>query len=150
MASDTGSRAATRSWLTGAVAGLVSAVVTGVIILLAFNSAIVTSAIPSVVGLSGLVAGFAVLIVIGLVVGLVYAAVATIDPLSTWAAMPNSGAALGLGFGIVLWVLAIVLVPLFVGGSIGAYAVSLRGLLAYALLGLVLGLGYGVAPDTRP
>lgn len=148
MATETGSRLEPRAWLSGAVAGLVAAAVTGLVIQVAFDPSIVSSAIPSIVGASGLAAGWVVLLVIGVVAGLAYAAAVTVEPLSAWAALPNTGAALGLAFGIVLWVLAVILVPLLVGGSVGSYALTLRGLLAYALLGIVVGLAYGVAPDT--
>lgn len=137
----------TRDWLWGAVGGLAAALVTGLVIQLGFDASIISRDIPASVGTSGLAAGWVVLLAIGGVVGLVYAGIARIDPLSEWAARPNTGAALGLGFGLVLWVGALIVVPIIVGGSIGAYALTLRGALAYALLGVVVGLVYGVSPD---
>lgn len=151
MATETGAARETgagRDWLSGAVGGLAGAVVTGVVIQLGFDASIISSDIPSAVGMSGLATGWVVLLAIGAVVGLVYAGLARLDPLAGWAAMPNTGAALGLGVGLVLWAVALVVVPLLVGGSIGAYAVTTRAVLSYALLGVVLGLVYGVSPYT--
>lgn len=153
MATETGAPAAgagARDLLSGAVGGLAGAVVTGVVIQVAFDPSIISGGVPAAVGASGLAVGWVVLLLIGVVVGLVYAGLATLEPLSGRAAMPNTGAALGLVYGLVLWALAVVAVPFLVGGGggIGAYAVSSRAVLAYALLGLVVGLVYGVSPYT--
>lgn len=150
MATETGAAEGTgaRAWLTGAVGGLAGAAVTGLVIQFAFDPAIISAGVPAAIGTSGLAAGWVVLLLIGVVVGLVYAGLARLDPLAGWAAMPNTGAALGLGVGLVLWAVALVVVPLLVGGSIGAYAVTTRAVLSYALLGVVLGLVYGVSPYT--
>lgn len=152
MATETGSATtegtAARAWLTGAVGGLAGALVTGLVIQFAFDPAIISAGVPSGVGASGLAAGWAVLLAIGVVVGLGYAALTRVALLAELAAVPNTGAALGLAFGIVLWAIAVIAVPLVVGGSIGAYAVTSRAVLAYALLGVVLGLVYGVSPYT--
>lgn len=138
-----------RDWLSGALAGVAAALITGVGIQLGIDATIISRDIPSSVGTSGLAAGWVVLLVIGAVVGLVYAGLVQLDALAGWAASPTAGAALGIAYGLALWVGALVVVPLLVGGSIGAYALTVRGALAYAVLGGIVGLGYAVSPYPR-
>lgn len=136
--------------LTGVAGGLLATVVTGIVIQFGLDPAILSDGIAGGFGRSGLVAGWAILLATGLLIGLAYAAVATTDRLHTYAAVPGTGAALGFVSGLLLWVLAVVFVPLWVGGvsDIGTYAVTARGVLSFALLGTVLGLVYGISPYT--
>lgn len=139
------------AWLSGIVAGLVATGVTGLAIQFVFDPAVISSGIAAGVGSSGLVAGWAVLLAIGLVLGLVYAVLSSIDTIHSYAVHPGTGAPLGLIYGMVVWVLAVLLVPLLVGsgpGDIGGYGLSLQAILSFALLGVLIGLGYGTSPAT--
>lgn len=136
----------------GAGAGLVGAVIVGVVIQAGIDPRVLSTGIPGGVGLSGLLAGWAVFLVMGAVLGAVYGALTRIRPLGELADRPGPGAWLGLGYGLVLWGLAVVVVPLWVGAGpsgIGTYAVSVRGALAFGLLGTIIGLGYAISPTTR-
>lgn len=138
-------------WLTGVGAGIVGGLVTGLVIQFAFDPAIISAGIPAVVGASGLLAGWIVLLAVGVVAGLVYAGIGTADRLAEYFVRPNTGAVAGLVFGLALWVAAAILVPLLLGApgpAIGEYAITLSGVLIYALFGLVIGIVYGVSPYT--
>lgn len=142
----------TVSVLAGGAAGIGGAVVVGAVIQFGFDPLVLSRRIPEGVGLSGLVAGWAVLLAVGAGFGTVYAALARIDRVGVRAGSPGSGAALGLGYGVVLWGLAVVIVPLLVGAGpsgIGDYAFSSRGVLAFGLLGTLIGLGYAISPANR-
>lgn len=156
MATESGSAEAARTdpfqWLSGAAGGLIGAVISGVVIQFGFDPAILATGIPSAFGLSGLTMGWVIFLLIGIVLGLVYAAVATLGQLRAYAIRPQQGVYLGLAYGVVLWVLALIIVPLGTGagaGGIGQYAVNLQGVLSFALLGIIIGLAYGVSPYTR-
>lgn len=139
-------------WLTGIIAGLAGAVVTGVVIQFGFDLTVLSEGIPAGFGLSGLAAGWVVFLVIGAVLGLVYTALALIDRVGAYATLPKTGTYLGLLYGLLVWVLAVIVVPLWIGagtGEIGGYAVNLQGVLSFVLLGIVIGLIYGVSPYTR-
>lgn len=137
------------TWLTGIIAGLVSAVVTGVVIQFGFNPTVLSEGIPSGFGVTGLVAGWVIFLVLGAALGVVYSALTQNERMGDYAVRPRPAAYLGLFYGLVLWIVAVIVVPLWVGGGmaeIGSYAVNLRGLLSFALLGIIIGLVYGVVP----
>lgn len=139
------------AWLTGLVAGFLSAVVTGVVIQFGFDSAVLADGIPAGFGLSGLAAGWAVFLALGGALGLLYGALTRIERFGRFAVLPRTGASAGLVYGLVLWVLAVIVVPVWMGAGldgIGAYAVNLRGVLAFALLGILIGVIFGVSPYT--
>lgn len=135
-------------WLTGGIAGLVSAVITGVIMHVAFSPTIISQGIPSAFGMSGMATGWVIFLVIGAVTGLIYTALTLINQLGSYAVRPQTGAYLGLAYGVVLWVLAIIIVPLMIGSSIGQYAVNLEAILSFALLGIIIGIVYSASPYT--
>lgn len=140
------------AWLTGIVGGVLGAALTGLVIQLGFDETILTDGIPSAVGASGMAAGWGVLLAIGAVLGLVYAGLAHVDALRGYARVPGTGAQMGVVFGLVIWALAAVVVPLAGvgdGTELGEYAVNARGILSFVLLGLVLGIVYGASPYTR-
>lgn len=140
------------SWLTGLIAGLVAAGITGILIQFVINPEVLSEGIPSGFGTSGLLAGWVVFLVLGGLLGLVYDGIARIDQLSGSAGRPGTGAYIGAGYGLVLWVIAIIVVPVWVGsglGDIGTYAVNLRGVLSFVLYGLIIGLVYGSSPATE-
>lgn len=139
------------AWLTGVAGGLAAAIVTGLVIQVGFDPTVLSSGIPGGFGLSGLAAGWAIFVGLGALFGAAYAGVARIEQLRERAALPGPGAALGLFYGLVLWVLAVIVVPVWLGGGlaeVGTYAVTLQGVVSFALLGTIIGLVYGVSPYT--
>lgn len=147
---DTGGSPVAYAWLTGAVAGVISAVLTA-LVLLGFDRSILVSGIPAVVDASGLAAGFAVMGGIGLLAGLGYVALAQFTPLARYARVPDTGAPLGLAYGLLLWLVAALAVPLALGTpglEVGTYGVTLQGVVSFALFGTVIGLVYGMSPYT--
>lgn len=139
-------------WTSAAVAGLLSAMIVGIVVWLGFDSSIITEDIPSPFGLNGAGAGWVILLAIGIIAGLLYGALNSIEALDRWASTSRTGAILGLAYGIVLWVVAIVLVPLSVGDGpdgIGEYALSVDGFLGYALFGVLIGFLYLLVPVIR-
>ena len=94
------------SWLGGVTAGLAGGVVFGIMLTM-LMPAVIGQAIPALVGLSGIVAGWTVHLAYSAVFGLVFAAaVGTFD-------VPDAvgqNAALGMGYGGLLWLVNIVLV----------------------------------------
>lgn len=139
----------TRHWGTGVAAGAVAAVVTGLVVWYGMDEAVIASHIPGTLGLDGAFAGWVLFLGIGAVLGLIYAAVAGTGPLRAYAAAARTGGLLGLGYGLAWWVVAVVAVPLLVGdgvAGIGSYAVTLEGVLGWALLGVLVGFAYQAIP----
>lgn len=135
-------------WLSGLIAGLIGAVVTGVVIQVGFGPTVMSSGIPSGFGMSGMAAGWGIFLLIGAVIGLIYTAVTLVKRIGSVANRPQMGAYLGLAYGVALWFLAIIVVPLWIGSAVGEYAVSLEGILSFALLGIIIGIVYGASPYT--
>lgn len=129
-----------RAWLSGVAGGLVAVILTGLVMQFAFDPTILSEDVPGAVGLAGLAGGWLVLLLSGALVGLLYAGIAALDPVAGYAILPNTGAFVGLVFGIVLWLLAVAV--------FGYDVTDLQALLGYALFGLVVGLVYGVSPYT--
>lgn len=152
MATDTSRTSLPGSVVSGIAAGLIAAGVTGLVIQFGFDPTVISDGIPAGVGASGLGAGWAVLLVIGAVLGLGYAALSRIDAIGRYGILPPAGAPLGLVYGIAIWVLAVLLVPLWVGADPGdgaRYGLSLQAVLSFALLGVLIGLGYDISPATE-
>lgn len=152
MATTTQGGSGVREWATGGIAGVIASIVAGVVMYFGFDPDVLAEGIPSGIGAEGVVAGWLTFLAIGLLLGLVYTAVVRLDPLADAAVLPRTGIYLGLVYGLVLWVLAMIVVPLWSGdgtGGIGEYALTLQGVLSFALLGIVIGLVYGMSPYTR-
>lgn len=130
-------------WLGGAVVGLVAAVLVG-LGLWAVDPAVVEAHVPEALGASGAAVGLVVLAGIGVVLGLVYAGLATVAPIGRYAARPRTAGVVGLGFGLVVWLVAIVVVPIAIGegvDAIGEVAATVRAAVAFGLLGALVGTG---------
>lgn len=101
---DTGTAAG--SWRGGVVAGIVAGAVMGVLVS-AMNPPTLRVAIPALYGLAGNgVAGWTAHLSHGAVFGVVFAAALEVTPLSRYADRTGPAAALGVGYGVVLWVVA--------------------------------------------
>lgn len=141
----------TPDWPSAAVAGLVAGLVVGVG-LWWFDTPVVETHVPDALGTSGVAVGLGIFAGLGIVLGVAYAAASLIHPLGRHVANPDVGGVVGLGYGLLLWLLAIVVVPLVVGegtDAIGEIAVTVRAAVAFALLGSLMGVGYPVARTLR-
>ena len=137
------------SWLGGAAAGLAGGVVFGVM-LTVMMPAIIREAIPALVGLSGIVAGWVVHLAFSVVFGVVFAA--TVGAFDVPDAV-GQNAGLGMGYGGLLWLVNIVVVwPLWLQavGFPNAPAfpnVAWMPLVGHLMYGLVLGFAYPFVDD---
>lgn len=152
-ASDGGDDARGGPWIAGVAGGVIGGIVVGLLIQLALDPAIITEGLPSVLGTTGPAAGWLVLLGFGALAGLVYAAIATMGGAGVGirAARPNTGAVVGLLYGLVLWLL-FALGMAAAGGPTapGTYPLTLLTAVTFGLFGVVLGIGYGAAPATGP
>lgn len=140
----TSPRSPAPDWTAGAVAGLVAGLVVG-IGLAVVDPAVVETHVPEALGARGAPAGLAVLAVLGLGFGLGYAVLGSVRPVGRLVDRPRTGGAVGLAYGLLLWIVAIVTVPLLVGAgvdAIGEIAVTAPAAVAFALLGSLIGVGY--------
>lgn len=138
-------------WIAAGVAGVVSAIIVS-IALFGIDADIIETDIPNALDMSGAGAGFALVLVVGIVAGIVYGALNAVGAIDEWASTAQTGAILGLGYGLVLWAVAVVLVPLIQGDgvdAIGDYAVTFEGILAFALMGVLIGFIYLLVPVLR-
>lgn len=141
------------AWGIGVLAGVIGAIVSGLFIWFGVNDAIIAVHIPGALGTSGSGVGWVIFLVIGAIIGLIYAALSGIEQIGGYATSARTGGLTGLVYGILWWIIAIVAVPLLLRdglGGIGTYAVTLNGVLGWALLGVVIGIIYQLAPLYLP
>ncbi|WP_049985557.1 DUF6789 family protein [Halobellus rufus] len=131
------------AWQHGVAAGVVAGIVMGALMVMQMRP-VIEVAIPSMYFLSGGTAGFAVHVAHGAVLGVVFAAIASTRGASTTA----RSAALGVGYGVVLWVvLAVLVMPVWLS-AVGSPAnpslpnVSVMSLVGHVVYGAVLGVVY--------
>jgi hypothetical protein len=147
MATETTTRTtesnANSAWKAGVLAGSVGAVVMGAMMVMQMRP-VIEVAIPSMYGLSGGAAGFAVHVAHGAVLGVGFAAVAS---RRTDLSLPQS-LGYGVGYGLLLWVvLAAFVMPVWLS-AVGSPAnpplpnVSVTSLLGHVVFGGVVGLAY--------
>lgn len=132
---------------TGIVGGVIGAIVTGLVIHFGYGAEIMRESVPDALGQEGLIEGWALFLLIGVVAGAIYAGIAGSAQLREAAARPNTGVVVGIGFGLVIWLVSIVVV----GGtdvSIGSYPITIEAILLYVLYGGIIGVVYGVSPYT--
>lgn len=152
MASETGTATATDGamggkWFGGALAGVLAGVVMGALLMVTMRP-VVEVAIPALVGLSGLPAGWVVHLVNSAIFGLAFAGIASAGPLASYTDSPGTGLAVGVGYGVVVWVVAAALVmPIWLSavGFPNAPAVpnfNATSLLGHVAFGAVLGAVY--------
>jgi uncharacterized membrane protein YagU involved in acid resistance len=136
------------AWTGGALAGLAGGVVMGAMLTMQMTP-VIEVAIPSMYGLQGLAAGWVVHLFHSVVLGVGFAAVA--DALDFGDSLGRS-AALGVGFGVALWVvLAALVMPVWLG-AVGFPKVpplpnfNPMSLVGHVVYGAVLGV---VFPSVR-
>lgn len=153
MASETTTAVESQSrhvaWTGGALAGLVGGIIMGAM-LTAQMGPVIRVAIPSMYGLEGLAAGWVVHLFHSVVLGVAFAGVA--DALDLGDSLGPT-AALGVGYGVLLWtLLAVLVMPVWLG-AVGSPAnpplpnVSIQSLVGHVVYGAVLGAVFPFARD---
>ncbi|WP_435177331.1 DUF6789 family protein [Halorussus sp. AFM4] len=138
------------AWRGGALAGLLAGVVMGAMLTMQMGP-VIRVAIPSMYGLSGLGAGWVAHLFHSVVLGVVFAAVVGAVP--RYAESVGRSAALGVAYGVVLWVaLAVLVMPVWLG-AVGSPAdppfpnVNVQSLVGHVVYGLVLGVAFPYVRD---
>jgi hypothetical protein len=99
------------AWQAGVVAGLVGGFVMGIMLTMQMTP-VIENAIPALWGLSGGLAGWVVHMSNSAVLGVVFAAIASAGGLREYGRSSGTSAALGIAYGVVLWVvLAAIVMP---------------------------------------
>ncbi|WP_323191192.1 histidine kinase [Halostella sp. PRR32] len=143
----TDTRTRLETWQAGVLGGLAGGFVMGIMLTMQMTP-VIENAIPALWGLSGGLAGWVIHMSNSAVLGVVFAAIASAGAFREYADSPGTSAALGIAYGVVLWVvLAAIVMPIWLD-AVGfgmAPAVpnfnpmSLVGHVAY---GVVLGVVY--------
>jgi len=131
------------AWQYGVVGGVIAGLVMGALMVMQMRP-VIEVAIPSMYFLSGGAAGFTIHVAHGAVLGVVFAAIA-----STQADLTAvKSLALGVGYGVVLWVvLAVLVMPVWLS-VVGSPAnpplpnVNVMSLVGHVVYGAVLGVIY--------
>ncbi|MGB9957006.1 DUF6789 family protein [Haloferax prahovense] len=135
----------TASWRTGVAAGSLAAVVMGAMMVVQMRP-VLEVAIPSMYGLMGGAAGFAIHVAHGAVLGVAFAGLVSALDFDLSSSLRSLGA--GVGYGVVLWaVLAVLVMPVWLG-AVGSPAnpplpnVNVTSLVGHVVYGAVLGATY--------
>ncbi|NEU55260.1 DUF6789 family protein [Halorussus sp. MSC15.2] len=155
MASETSTAVGTPveqfAWKGGALAGFLGGIVMGAMLTMQMRP-VIEVAIPSMYGLAGLPAGWLVHLFHSVALGIVFAAV--VGALPTTVNSTGKSAALGVGYGVVLWVvLAAVVMPVWLGAVGFPKAPPLpnfnpTSLVGHVVYGLVLGAAFPSLRDS--
>ena len=135
------------AWQAGVLAGLAGGLVMGIMLTMQMTP-VIENAIPALWGLSGGVAGWVVHMSNSAVLGVVFAALASAGALREYADSVGTSTALGIAYGVVLWVvLAAIVMPIWLDavGFPMAPAVpnfNPMSLVAHVVYGGVLGATY--------
>lgn len=131
-------------WKPGVVAGLAGGVVMGLMLTMQMTP-VITKAIPAMYGVTGLAAGWVAHLLHSAVLGVAFAFLVDTAGWRGRAQEYVGGVGLGLGYGVVLWVvLAAVVMPIWLSavGFPGAPALpnfNPMSLVGHAVYGVVLG-----------
>lgn len=135
--------------LAGGLGGLLAGIVFGLMMQMTMPD-VITVAIPALIGLSGALAGWVVHLLVSVVFGALFGVAVVIVDLENHTETWLGAAALGITYGIAIWVVAASLVmPVWLDlvGFPGAPPVpnfDVMSLVGHAVYGLVLGLGYSL------
>lgn len=153
MSSETGSAFALRSdsspMLWGGVSGGVASVVMGGLMLLQMRG-VLEMAIPAMYGIEGpaLGVGFLIHVLHGVVFGFAFAALLSARPLRERVESIGVSAVVGVGYGVLVWLVAAALVmPVWLSamgfpGAPGVPNFDATSLIGHVVFGLVLGVAY--------
>lgn len=128
-------------WFAGAVAGMIAGVVFGSLMML-LMSEVIEEMIPELWGIGpGIVLGGLIHLFNSVVFGLIYAAIAGIDPIEPYANDLTTGTGIGVAYGLVVWLVAAAIVmPLWLGEPVPTIdPMSIAGHVVY---GAILGALY--------
>lgn len=132
------------AWRGGVVAGLAAGLVMASLMVWQTPDAIDT-AIPALYGQEGAAVGLFAHLSHSAIFGVLFAAIVVFGRLSKYASRPLTGAAMGLAFGLVLWIVgAELLMPVWLD-AVGAatvpaiFSFDLIGGITHAVFGIVLG-----------
>ena len=126
-------------WQAGALGGILGAIAFGAMAAMMMPP-MLEEMIPMMYGLEGELAGWAIHVFHGVVLGVVFALI--VDAIDVDLSLPT-GAASGVGYGIVVWaVLAVVVMPVWLGMTEMVPDVNLQSLGGHAVYGLILGVVY--------
>lgn len=136
-----------RRWVGGAVAGLAAGVVFGLYL------QFVVGVLPATVGsaeVETLTADWAIHLFHSVGFALVYAGLTSSPRTEEYADRPVTGALLGAGYGVVVWLVAVAVALAFwtIANSVWVLPIpspSLSNLAGHLLYGVVLGVGFAVA-----
>lgn len=144
----TGRSVAHNPWVAGGVSGLIAGVVMG-LMLQTMMTPVITTAIPALYGGSGVVVGWIAHLFHSVVFGLLFVgAVGSVSSLGEYASRVSTGAGLGLGYGVLLWVVAAGFVmPIWLGavgfpGTPPTPNFNPMSLVGHVVFGVVLGALY--------
>lgn len=137
----------------GALAGLIGSAIMGVL-MLGQMTPVLETAIPALYGVGpGLGVGFGIHLLHGAVFGIIFATLLRATPLGTVATSQVQTALLGLGYGVLVWIVAaVLLMPVWLsamgfGGAPSVPNVSTQSLLGHVVFGLATGATYPFFKD---
>lgn len=146
-------------WLAGAIGGVLGSVLFGLIMVYAIEDPVLSVAIPNMYTIEATpqdpapLAGWAFHLFHGAVLGLAFVALLQIEALGDLASDNATAGALGLGYGLLTWVvLAVFVMPIWLD-AVGFPAapeipnVGTLSAVGHALYGVVLGIVYSVTAE---
>ncbi|MFB6186850.1 MAG: hypothetical protein ABEI06_04320 [Halobacteriaceae archaeon] len=155
MSFETQSRNTETLLLDGGIAGIISGVITGLILYLGINENIISKAVPAMIGLRGqqAVIGWILYLITSVIVGLVYAWIDMRVNLTEYTRTISSGIISGAIYGVAVWLIfAVVVIPLWLS-TVVEFAdspsfpfISGLALIGYVIFGLIIGGVYGASP----
>ncbi|SIQ86851.1 hypothetical protein SAMN05421858_0648 [Haladaptatus litoreus] len=137
------------AWQSGVLSGLIAGAVMGVMLTMQMRP-VIEHAIPALWGLDGGAAGWTIHMINSAIFGVLFAAMVSLTGLRSSADSVGKSAAIGLGYGVLVWVVAAVIVmPIWlqaVGFPMAPSLpnISVQSLLGHAVFGVVLGALYPV------
>ncbi|GAA0245066.1 histidine kinase [Haladaptatus pallidirubidus] len=156
MATETTTESATdvstyreNAWQSGVLSGLIAGAVMGVMLTMQMRP-VIEHAIPSLWGLDGGAAGWTIHMINSAIFGVLFAAMVSLTGLRSSADSVGKSAAIGVGYGVLVWVVAAVIVmPIWlqaVGFPMAPSLpnVSMQSLIGHVVFGAVLGALYPV------
>ncbi|WP_458206684.1 histidine kinase [Haladaptatus sp. NG-SE-30] len=136
------------AWQAGVLSGLVAGAVMGVMLTMQMTP-VIEHAIPALWGLDGGFAGWTIHMVNSAIFGVVFAAIVTLS-VPRAAKSVGKSTAIGVSYGVLLWIVAaVVVMPIWLQ-TVGFPAapsvpnISMQSLVGHVVFGLVLGAIYPV------
>ncbi len=141
MAATSASSPTTSAMPTRLIAGVAGGLAGGVVFGVLMQTMGMLPMVAMLVGSESVAVGWLVHLAISAFIGCTYAVI-----FAKWADRLGTGAVLGIGYGVVWWILGpLLIMPAVMGmGVFMVNAMTLQSLLGHLLFGLVLGLGYAL------